>query len=214
MYTLYTCPGTCSSALHVILKECGVAYETKIVNLRAGDTQTPEYLAMNPRGQVPVLVIDGKPVVEGGGLITYLLEAHPNDLMPPIGSVDRAIALQWLAFANATLHPTHWGLFFPHRFAETPEAQAQVAKMAAQRVQGLWNDVEAALTASGATYIAGAKCTAADVLLSVIAGWTRGRDPEIALGPKTQAMIAATVARPSFQAVSAAEGFKHFAMAA
>lgn len=213
MYTLYSCPGTCSSALHVVLKETGAPYTFKKVSLKDGDTRTPEYLAMNPRGQVPVLVVEGAPVVEGAGLVLYLLEKYDTTLLPAVGTLARAQALQWFCFANATLHTAHFPLFFPSRYAQSEATQAEVAEMARQRVQMLWEQVEASLPETG-PFFAGEKGYIGEILLSIIANWTRGVKPAINLGPKTERMIRAAVQRPSFQAVLAEEQFQHFAQAA
>ena len=57
MLKLYYSPGACSLAPHVALEEVGAPYEAVKVALAKGEQRTPEYLAMNPKGRVPVLKI-------------------------------------------------------------------------------------------------------------------------------------------------------------
>ena len=106
MYTLYYSPGACSMAVHILLEELGASYEAVKVDLRAGEGQKPEFLKLNPRGQVPVLVEDGAPLKEGAAIIIHLLEQHNSPLLPKDGP-ERAAALEWICWCNATLHPAY-----------------------------------------------------------------------------------------------------------
>lgn len=67
-YTLYYKPGACSMAMHVILNELNVPFEA----VKQDDLKAPDFLKLNPRGQVPLLIVDGEPVKEGAAIITYL----------------------------------------------------------------------------------------------------------------------------------------------
>src|SRR6185312_393861 len=69
---LYFAPGACSLASHIALEEAGLKYETHKLDLAAGDQRKPEYLALNPRGRVPTLVVDGHVLTENVGILTYI----------------------------------------------------------------------------------------------------------------------------------------------
>ena len=103
MYQLYYSPGACSMAVHVILNELNQPVELHKISLQEGDNRKPEFLRINPRGQVPVLVDDGFVIREGAAQIIYLLEKHKSPLLPASGK-ERAAALEWLCYANASLH--------------------------------------------------------------------------------------------------------------
>src|SRR5262245_43008137 len=103
MYKLYYSPGACSMAVHVVLNELAVPFELAKVSTKDGSMKSPEYLKMNPRGQVPVLLIDGKPMKEGAAIITWLLDEHKSPMLPKSG-MARAKALEWLMWCNASLH--------------------------------------------------------------------------------------------------------------
>ena len=74
MYTLYYSPGSCSRAVHCLLEETAAPYQAQKVE----NKQAPDFLAMNPRGQVPTLVIDGQPYFEAAALVMILAERHPE----------------------------------------------------------------------------------------------------------------------------------------
>lgn len=210
MYQLYYSPGACSMAIHVVLNELNQPVELKPVSIQNGDTRTPEYLALNPRGQVPLLLVDGNPMVEGAAMITYLLDTHgPSELLPAKGW-ERAQALQWLMFANATLHGAYGRIFWLNKIAKD-DAQKALIMTAIDQVQGLWDQIEQEL--QGKPFLAGQHCTAGDVLVTVIANWGAWLPKPINFGPKTKALLKAVSARPAFQKAVAAEGVEYKAAA-
>lgn len=211
MYQLYYSPGACSMAVHVILNELNMAVELHPVSIANGDTRTPEYLKMNPRGQVPLLLSDDKPMVEGAAMILWLCEKHgPTDLMPAAGW-ERAQALQWLMFANATLHGAYSRIFWLNRAVKDEAQKTALISTAIEYVQTLWNQIEEEL--QDKPYLAGDKCTAGDILVTVIGNWGAWLPKPITFGPRTKALFAAVSARPAFQMALVAEGVEYKAAA-
>ena len=78
MYTLYYSPGTASLVVHLALLELGVPYRLEKVDFDKGAQRSTEYLRLNPRGQVPTLVIEGKAYFESAALLMLLAERHPE----------------------------------------------------------------------------------------------------------------------------------------
>lgn len=211
MYQLYSAPGSCSMAIHVILNEIGADFEVTPVSIQAGDTRTPEYLKLNPRGQVPLLVKDGTPMVEGAAMITYLLDTHGNgDLLPKSGW-DRAMALQWLMFGNSSLHPAYARIFWLNKVAKDEKAKAELINIAIDQVQGLWDQIEQELQTK--PFLAGHHVTAGDILITVIANWGAWLPKPITFGPKTKALLKAVSERPAFRQTTQAEGVEYKAAA-
>lgn len=188
MYELFYKTGACSRAVHVLLNELNVPF-----TLTAYDKNEPDskLLKVNPRGQVPTLVVDGEPITEGAAIITWLADTHPSPLLPANG-LERAHALQWLAFANSSLHPLY-GQFFHggEAFATTEFGQKAQASL-----QQLWDLVEKQLGKT--TYLAGNDVTVGDILATVIASWTPRIAATINLGPKTKAWMERVESRPAF----------------
>ncbi|HLX79755.1 MAG TPA: glutathione S-transferase family protein [Burkholderiales bacterium] len=134
---LYFAPGACSFVPHVALEAiksaAGQAFEPKLVKLHRGEHRTPEYLAMNPNGQVPVLVVDGKPLTQIVAICDFLDRSFPKAGLLPAEPWARTQALSQLAWMNNTVHPTFTRVFRTAEFAEGEAAQAEVKKMAQAR---------------------------------------------------------------------------------
>src|SRR5262249_40965590 len=97
MYKLYYSPGACSMAVHVLLNEIGAPLQLESASTKEGKNRSPEFLKINPRGQVPVLDMDGHIMREGGAILSYLCDKHNSPLLPREG-IARADALEWLMF--------------------------------------------------------------------------------------------------------------------
>jgi len=137
MLQLYFAPGACSFVPHVGLEAIraatGESFEPKLVKLHKGEQKSPEYLAINPHGQVPVLIADGQPLNQIVAICDYLDRRFPQAGLLPAESWARARALSQLAWMNNTVHPTFTHVFRPAEFADSESAQADVRKAAAQR---------------------------------------------------------------------------------
>ncbi len=203
MYKLYYSPGACSMGVHVVLNECNVPFELEKVDMMAGQNRTPEYLKLNPRGQIPVLVEDGKPIREGAAQLIYLLEKYNSPLLPKSG-IERATALEWLMFANATLHPAYARVFFLKRNGPDDSTKDALMEVAAAKINEHWAEVEQRLSQS--PFICGNDITIGDILITVIANWTGNVPKTIVIGPNTRAMFKKVIARASYQKALETEG--------
>jgi glutathione S-transferase len=106
MLTLYYCPGTSSMAPHIALHEVGAPFETRVISLRYKANRTPEYLALNPEGKVPTLLVDGRPLTEVAAILFYLAKRFPEaNLLPQADIEAEAQAVSWMSFIAATVHP-------------------------------------------------------------------------------------------------------------
>jgi glutathione S-transferase len=102
---LYFCPGSSSMAVHIALQEIGAPFEGRPLVLQKG-TRTPEFLAINPNGKVPVLLIDGRPLIEVAGCLFYLAKRFPEaKLLPANDPETEAQAVAWMSFIASTIHP-------------------------------------------------------------------------------------------------------------
>ena len=84
------------------LKALGIPYEYRHRDIIAGETRTPEFLAINPNGKIPVLVVPEGPISESHAIINYLAEG--TKLMPA-DRYRRALVWQWLCFEQYQLEP-------------------------------------------------------------------------------------------------------------
>src|SRR3954454_14902574 len=116
MYTLYYSPGTASMSVHLALIESGAPHELHEVDLNGGEQRTPAYLALNPSGVVPTLIVDGRPMSESAALLLLLGERHPA-LAPAAGTPARIAYLQWIVHFANTVQPAFRIWFSPKEFA-------------------------------------------------------------------------------------------------
>jgi glutathione S-transferase len=137
---LYFAPGACSfvphAGLEAIKAATGHEFTPKLVKLHKGEHKTPEYLAMNPNGQVPVLLVDGRPLTQIVAICDFLDRSFPKAGLLPSEPWTRSQALSQLAWMNSTAHTTFTRVFFPDRFAESEGAQAEVKRKAAETFRG------------------------------------------------------------------------------
>ena len=104
--TLYYSPGSSSMAPHIALHEVGAPFELKLTSLHEHKNRTPDYLAVNPEGKVPTLLIDGRPLSEVAAILFYLARRYPEAGLLPRDDIEaQAQAISWMSFAASTLHP-------------------------------------------------------------------------------------------------------------
>ncbi len=106
MLTFYFSPGSSSMAPHIALHETGAPFEAKPLSLAKKDTRTPEFLAINPNGKVPVLLVDGRVLTEVAGILFYLARAFPSAGLLPTGDIEaEAQVVSWMSYIASTIHP-------------------------------------------------------------------------------------------------------------
>ncbi|ATE65477.1 glutathione S-transferase family protein [Rhizorhabdus dicambivorans] len=96
---------TCAAKVRCLLAEKGLAWEGRMLNLRAGDQHTPEFLALNPKAVIPVLVHDGVVVTESNIIMEYIEDAFPQGVsLMPANPLSRARVRAWMQRLDAGLH--------------------------------------------------------------------------------------------------------------
>lgn len=92
-------------AVHIALWEVGADFDAHPLAFSRGEHQTPAYLAINPLGQVPTLVVDGEPLTEVAAILFYLARAFPAAELLPGGGLAQAQVVSWMSFIASTVHP-------------------------------------------------------------------------------------------------------------
>ena len=211
MLELYFAPGACSFVPHVALEAIraatGESFEPKLVKLHKGEQKAPEYLALNPNGQVPVLIVDGKPLNQIVAICDYLDRRFSKAGLLPTESWARAQALSQLAWMNNTVHPTFTHVFRPGDFAESEAAQADVRKTAAQRFRAHLERIQG-WSAAAAPYWFGDRISFHDAYAFTLFRWGgyAGIDPKSLPGYLTY--IERVMAAPPVAAVLERERIK------
>jgi glutathione S-transferase len=106
MLKLYFAPGSSSMAPHIALHEVGATFEARALSWARREYRDPAYLAINPEGKVPTLLVDGRPLTEVAGILFYLARRFPEAGLLPVGDPEaEAQVVSWMSFLAATVHP-------------------------------------------------------------------------------------------------------------
>jgi glutathione S-transferase len=210
LVTLYYAPGAASFAVHWLLIELDIDHELRKVDLTAGEQKAPDYLALNPSGVVPTLVIDGEPLAEAAALLLHLADRHPAaGLAPAPGTLERARHYQWMLFLANTLQPAFRQWWYPHEPAGEAHADA-VRAAVTPRIEALWQRIDGHLAANG-PYLLGAQLTAADFMLAMLMRWSRNMPRPATAWPALEQFAQRMKSRPSFRTLYAREGLTEWA---
>ena len=120
---LYYAPGACSLASHFALEDTGLAYEAVKINTGEGEQRSPAYLAINPRGRVPTVVVDGHVLTENVGIMTYFAGGYPKANIWPKDTWHQAVAVSTMAWLANTVHTTFAHYFRAVRYADDTASQ-------------------------------------------------------------------------------------------
>jgi glutathione S-transferase len=105
MLTFFFAPGSSSMAVHIALHEVGVSFVSRPLSFAKREQWAREFLALNPEGKVPTLLIDGGPLTEVAAILFYLAKRYPEAGLLPPDIETEALAISWMSFIASTLHP-------------------------------------------------------------------------------------------------------------
>jgi glutathione S-transferase len=209
MMKLYYGPGACSfvphAALEVIKAATGTDFETQTVKLHKGEQRTPEYLALNPLGLVPVLVEDGKPLNQILAICDYLDRRYPQAGLLPADPWQRAQALSMLAWMNNSVHPTFTHVFRPTNFASSEAAQEDVKALAVTRFREHLERIQA-MIGHASPWLLGDKPSFADFYALVFLRWGGFAAIDPASLPAYKGFVDRVAALPAVASAMAREG--------
>lgn len=196
---LYYSPAACSLAAHITLHELGLPFSAIKVDLKKKLTASgADFQAINPKGYVPALQLEGGDVLtEGPAVLQYLADRKPEaGLAPAAGSLARYRLQEWLGFINSEIHKT----FSPLFSAETPAAERLAVT---EKLGKRFAIVEGALKVQ--PFLLGEQFTVADAYLYTVIGWSKYVGVNLAPWPALQAHQARVAQRPSVQAAQQTE---------
>ncbi|MCY4551087.1 MAG: glutathione S-transferase family protein [Defluviicoccus sp.] len=226
----------CSVKARMALEEKGVPWESRYTDIFRFDQLTPEYLALNPDGVVPTLVHDGEPVRESSIIIEYVDEAFEGPPLKPDGAMARARMREFIRITDdkfpAIVFPTfvkyilpklknRWGedelkkqaerrptafLKDVHSRGVRGEISDEEIEQCNRTMEGILDEMERAIAASGGPWLMGTRLTLADIAIAPFFQrlLALGRDDMWAedARPLVGAWFAAIGQRPAFQAAA------------
>jgi glutathione S-transferase len=206
MLQLHYFPSNASMAPHILLEELGVPFTLKRVDRAANAHKSPEYLKLNPNGQIPVLEDGDLVLYETAAICLHLADTHPAaGLAPAVGSAARAHFYKWLAWLSNTVQPALMLYFYPERWADDERAAAQVKAHAEAAVGGLLDQLDAELARHGRPWLLGDHYSALDPYAMMLCRWTRGFARPARSLPQLGPYLQRVLARPAVQRAIATE---------
>lgn len=181
-FKLYLAPGACSFVPHTLLEAAGVPFEPVLVKLHKAENYTDEYKAINPRSQVPVLVVDGQVITQIFAIVSFLDTRFPEQQFLPREALARARALETLAWMNNTVHPTFTHIFLPHKFVGDAALHPALKAFNTDLYRGMLGELQALVeraAAGGQAYLSGSHFGPLDAYALTLLRWggIAGIDP-------------------------------------
>lgn len=195
---LYYSPGACSLASHITLNEAGVPFTAEKVDIRAKRTESgADFAAINPRGAVPALELEGGEVLtEGVAIMQHVMDSAAPGKLPAPGTLARARLAEAMNYVSTEVHKTYSPFF--HGI----EGEAKDRQMAT--LDARLQVVEDKLGAR--PWLAGADYTPADAYFFTVTNWSQMVGHDLSKFPKVVALRDKVAARPAVQKALLAEG--------
>ena len=167
---LYYSPGSCSLAPHIVLNETGEPFELRKFATADRANYSAEYLAINPKGRIPALQIDGFILTENPAILAFLGRRFPGaGLYPAGGSEAEARCLELLAWSSNTVHVAYAQLFRPERFVPNEQNYPAVNESGRINYERCLADIDKTL--QDQEYSLGARLTVVDPFWLVFYRW-------------------------------------------
>lgn len=167
---LYYSPGACSLAPHIVLNEIGVPFELRKYSTADRENYSGEYLAVNPKGRIPALLIDGFILTENPAILAYLGRRFASAGLYPSDTAEvEARCLESLAWSSNTVHVAYAQILRPERFVPGADAYPPVKASGQVNYQRCLGEIEVHL--SHKSFAVGNRYTVVDPFWLVFFRW-------------------------------------------
>jgi glutathione S-transferase len=204
MFKLYYAPGTCALASHIALAEAGAPYTTVKLDFKANQQNSPEYLAINPKGRVPSLVTDQGVLTETPAMLAFIAQSFPLAKLAPLDDAFAFAKVQaFNSYLCSTVHVAHAHKGRGYRWATEETTFADMKRMVPKSMGACFSLIERDMLKG--PWVMGEQYTVCDPYLYTLAGWLEGDSVDIATLPKIADHRKRMEARPAVQKVLAEE---------
>jgi glutathione S-transferase len=201
-YKLYYALGSASMGVRVILEEIGAPYELIQTTIDMDKPRSPEQLALNPNGWVPVLIWGENAMYECAAITVFLCDRHPEGkLAPSVDEPERGLFLQSLVYFSSSVQNAFQLNYYPSRFADTPADEPSAQRRGIRRLRETWQVIDDQIGDN--KWMLGDRFSAADIYLFMLTTWlkaSRGH-PSTDEFPNVKQISEAVMRRPSVQMV-------------
>jgi glutathione S-transferase len=201
--TFYFSPMSTATLSSIVIEELGIPCERKQLDLKAGDTKTPEFRAINPNGKVPTIVHDGVAIWESAAITMYLGEQFgvARGLYPAAGP-KRGEAMKWIVWTNVTAGEAVYRRGYNGEWAAPGEGNPKAVAKADADLAELLGILDAALAER--SFLVG-DYTLADAHVNSFCDWLRHSKIDFSAFANVNAWSARCAARPAYQRIMAGE---------
>jgi len=200
---LHYAPVACSLVPYVALTEAGAPFEVCVIDFSKGKHLTAEFLRLNPKHKVPVLIIDGEPLTENVAILQWIAQRYPAaQLLPPGESLRYFEAVAFLAWCASGIHPHLTPNVMPHRYCDLPGSEESVRRCAHKMLHEVFGVAESQLVDRDWFF---ESFTAADIYFSWCFRRAKMFNLEVSGFPNCRAHFERMLARPSVRQLLAFE---------
>jgi glutathione S-transferase len=204
MLKLYFAPGTCALASHIALAESGADYTVERIDFKTNQQQSPEYLAINPKGRVPALVTDRGVLTENPAMLAYIAQSFPKAKLAPLDDPYAFAQVQSInSYLSSTVHVAHSHKGRGYRWATEESSFADMKKTLPKSMGAVFALLEQNLLKG--PWMMGESYTICDPYLFTLTGWLEGDGVDIATLPKVADHFKRMKDRPAVQKALAEE---------
>ena len=200
-YTLLGRPGTGSGVCEAVLALSGLPYTLKDIDKLPDGSAPDELLAINPLGQVPVLILpDGSVMTESAAIAMHIADLSlDRKLAPKVGDPDRAAYLRLMVFMAANNYMTDLRYFYSDRYSTDPEHADAIKAKAVEDQARNWRVLEQAVNAHG--LLVGNAPSAADIYLAMLVSWVDDQSEFAVRYPRLSAIASRVGQDPAIRSV-------------
>jgi glutathione S-transferase len=196
MLKLYYAPRTCAIASYIALEEAGAEYEAICVDFKANQQQSPDYLAINPKGRVPALVTDRGVITETPAILTYVAATHPASGLAPLDDPFAFAEVQaFNSYLCSTVHVGHAHGIRGYRWADDPASLEAMKAKVQQNMTDYFDVIERRMFRG--PWVMGGSYSIADAYLFTVAGWLKQDKVDIVQFPRVADHFKRMEARPA-----------------
>ena len=204
MLKLYFAPGTCALATHIALAEAGADYTAERIDFKTNQQQSPEYLAINPKGRVPALVTDRGVLTENVAMLAYIAQTFPKAKLAPVDDPYAFAEVQAInSYLSSTVHVAHSHKGRGYRWATEESSFADMKKTLPKSMGAVFALLEQKMLKG--PWMMGETYTICDPYLFTLTGWLEGDGVDIATLPKVADHFKRMKDRPAVQKALAEE---------
>lgn len=204
MFKLYYAPGTCALASHIALAEAGADYTTEKIDFKNNQQNSPEYLAINPKGRVPSLITGRGILTETPAMLAFIAQSFPQAKLAPFEDAWAFAQVQaFNSYLCSTVHINHAHRMRGARWATEESSFADMKRKVPQTMAACFSLIERDMLQG--PWVMGDTYTVCDPYLFTLEGWLEGDSVDISTLPKVADHRKRMEQRPAVQQALAEE---------